>query len=208
MPNKRDLKGTLMTDGKGLPPARRRDELRKSVLESAGVDVPGLELQPAVAPVAAKKPFYRSRLAIVGYAAAVVIAALVITGVLSMGAMPGDALYPVKRFLQRTRVVLAFGSGAKAKANSANAAARVKELRYAKSKDMEDWYAPLARSATSDLTRSIQGASSAEAARKAREQLQELKDLSKDISPDDDGDLQKALDGLQQQIDQHYEQKL
>jgi hypothetical protein len=207
MPDKRNIEGTLMTEGKGLPPATRREELRTSVLESAGVDVSQLSPQPVAPPVTVAKPFYRSRLAIAGYVAAVVIIALVVTGVLSMGAMPGDALYPVKRFLQRTRVVLALGSGAKASANRANAQARVKELRYAKSKNMEDWYAPLARSATSDLTRSIQGAPSAEAAQKAREQLQELKDLSKDINPDDDSGLQRALDGLQQQIDQQYEQK-
>lgn len=206
MSTDKDLKKVLPVAGKELPEAKREAELRNSVLISAGID-------PATVPPAAqtpqlkapKKPIYRSRLALAGGIAFCVIVALVIVGVASMSSMPGDALYPVKRFLQRTRVVLAFGSGAKASASRANAEARVKELKYAKSKDMRDWYAPLAKSATSDLQQSIQGSSS-EAAKSAQQRLKELRELSKDLEPEEGDGLQKALDNIEQQIDQKYEQ--
>ena len=207
MATDKDLMKTLPTAGKELPEAKRQTELRASVLQSAGVDpatVPPAAQAPRLKP---KKPLYRSRLALAGGIAMCVIVVLVIIGVVSMSAMPGDALYPVKRLLQRTRVVLAFGAGAKAKANRANADARVKELKYAKSKDMTNWYAPLAKSATSDLQQSIQGASS-EAAKAAQQKLKELRELSKDVAPEEDDGLQKALDNIEQQINQKYEQNL
>ncbi|MHB8894741.1 MAG: DUF5667 domain-containing protein [Candidatus Geothermincolia bacterium] len=212
MRSKKQITRTLPEAGKSLPPAKRKEELRCSVLESAGVD-PSTVDQATSAPHAREqqgkarsKPFWRTGAFLIPVAAVCVVLALVITGFLSMNAMPGDALYPVKRLLQRTRVAVAFGSGAKVKANLSNADARLEELKYAKSRKMEDWYAPLAKSATSDLTQSIQGASSSREAERARKKLEEIRDLSKDIEPESDTGLQKALDGLEQQIDQKYQQ--
>lgn len=210
MSRNKDLEKSLPVAGKALPPAKRRDELRASVLQDAGVDHAALD-RPAVpivplAPHARRKPLYLSWAFVVPVAAVLVLVAVVITGALSMNAMPGDALYPVKRFVQRARVAVAFGSGAKARANRENADARLEELKYAKSKDMEEWYAPLARSATSDLTRSIQGASTSGEAAEAKKKLQEIRDLSRDIAPDEEPGLQNALDDLEKQIDQKYEQ--
>jgi hypothetical protein len=201
----------LPTAGRDLPPAKRREELRYSVLQGAGIDPATLErdsipVPQAPAVKARHKPLYRSLAFIIPAVAVCLIAAMVITGVLSVNAMPGDALYPVKRLLQKTRVALAFGSGAKSRANRANADARLEELKYARSKNMEDWYAPLAKSAASDLTKSIQGAASPREAEDAKKRLQEIRDLSEDVVPESDNGLQKALDGLEKQIDQRYEQ--
>lgn len=200
MSKKKDLPDILPVAGKELPAAKRRDELRASVL----ADTAGQAAAPAAR---VRKPIYRSRLAVAGGIALCVIVVLVIVGAVSMSAKPGDTLYGVKRFLQRTRVVLAIGSGAKSNASRANADARLADLRYARSKDMTDWYAPLAKSAASDLQQSIQGASPS-ATKTAQEKLKELRDLSRDIGPSQDSGLQKAMDGLQQQINQQYDQRL
>ncbi len=212
MPGKRKLERMLPRAGRGLPRAKRAEELRRSVLESVGVDVDAVDAESgagagAKAPRAAavKKPVYRSRGFLVGAVAVCVVAALAVCGGLSLDAMPGDLLYPVKRMLQRTRSALAFGAGDRATVDRANARARLDELEYARSKDMEEWYAPLARSATSDLTRSIQSARSSEEAEEAKETLERIKDISGEVDPDDT-DLQEALDDVEKQINRKFEQ--
>jgi hypothetical protein len=212
MSTKKEIKGVLSTSGRELPPAKRGAELKRSVLEGAVVQAPAAGQSPAggVAPRARgrAKPFYRSRLAMAGASAACVIIVLVIVGVLAMHSMPGDTLYPVKRFLQKSRVVLAIGGTARANASLVSAESRLEDLRYARTRDLQGYYLPLTNSAVSDINKALSGNPSAETRERAKEDTNELRDLGNNINAEVDRELKKALDGLDKKIDQQVDKEL
>jgi hypothetical protein len=91
-----------------------------------------------------------------GFAIALIIAVatVVSAGFASVGAMPGSPLYSLKRTIQRARVSVSSGTD-KVNALLTDANERMRELDYAKSRNLSEWLVPLIQDAREEIDEAV-----------------------------------------------------
>jgi hypothetical protein len=140
-----------------------------------------------------------------GFAIALIIAVatVVSAGFASVGAMPGSPLYSLKRTIQRARVSVSSGTD-KVNALLTDANERMRELDYAKSRNLSEWLVPLIQDAREEIDeavsegRSIGGNEAVEVESEASQIVREHADEVK-------GSLQEASPGERKEIENWVE---
>ncbi len=209
---RRELKDYLREGGPGLPPAGRKDSLRKEFMERAGALERIRVAAPAARPAAGSRAGWRPlpALAKVAVVAVAAVALLVGTGIGSAYAMPGNPLYSVKRLLEGARLSLSEPGESKATEYLAFANRRIDELEYTSDRKMESWYLSLADGAqdridaTYGQAKRIRGSGQAlklEAARKAELRLELLLGrIIPKVSGEEKGSLERVRTRARQRL--------
>lgn len=147
--NNRQLKRYLEDGGPGMPPARRKAQLKKEYAVRVAALRPPDVVERRSRGLAGGKARLRGlpTFAKIAVAAVAVVAVLVGTGFGSAYAMPGNVLYPVKRLIEGVHLSFTGEGEARADAHLAYANRRIDELEYVSDREMADWYGALASGA-------------------------------------------------------------
>jgi Domain of unknown function (DUF5667) len=188
-PGDERLRRSLGETGRSMPTSGGAGRIREELISAAAVarsSTPGRKRRGT----ATVRLFaVARRAAIPAVALALALAVVVPVGVSSSHAMPGSALYPVKRGFEKAQVIVAPRGEGKAGAYLAQAAKRLDELQYVLSKGLNNWYFGLVRDAQGEIDDArgestlLGGESARNVDREADDLARQQEELSREVLP-------------------------
>jgi len=195
----------LAAGGPALPEAKHYEEKRAGYIRLARKTATTSEVRHESVRSQLIRPRSRVLITRAAIAVAVVLAILVLSGVTSTYAMPGNPLYPVKRFTENVYAGVISGGESKANVCLSQAGERIEELEYVLERDMSEWYFDLSRDAAERIAEadreaaSLDEESAGKVRARARAQAERLVPVIEEAYPDIDSAGRKVLE---QEIEQ------